>query len=48
VIGRVGAARFYGENGKLVELNSCLYVPLVDVNVMSLSEVSANGGEVHK
>jgi hypothetical protein len=22
-----GTVRFYGENGKLVELNSCLFVP---------------------
>jgi hypothetical protein len=43
----VGTVRFYGENEKLVELNYCPYVPLLDVNVMYLAEVSANGGEVY-
>jgi hypothetical protein len=47
VIEGVGTVRFYGANGKLVELNSCLFVPRLDVNFMSLSEVTANGGEVH-
>jgi hypothetical protein len=47
VIEGVGTVRFYGENGQLAESKSCLHVPLLDVNVVSLSELTANGGGVH-
>lgn len=46
LIAGIGTVRFHGENGKLVELNECLFVPQLECNVISLSAVTAKGGVV--